>query len=43
MDKERGLLIDEGAIFHQEQIRERHEQYQVKLPFFFFRKIFSIL
>jgi len=34
MDKERGLLIDEGTIFHQEQIRERHEQYQVKLPFF---------
>ena len=30
MDKERSTLIDDGTIFHQDQLRERHEQYQVK-------------
>lgn len=31
MDKEREALMDDGPIFHGEQIRERLEQYQVKL------------
>ncbi len=38
-EKERGIAIDDGAIYYQEQLRERLEQYQVK---FFSRKIFFL-
>jgi hypothetical protein len=31
MDKDRETLIEDSGIFYQEQIRERLEQYQVKI------------
>jgi hypothetical protein len=34
LDKDREISIDDGAIFYQEQLRERLEQYQVKNKFF---------
>ena len=30
LEKDRGIGIDDGAIYYQEQLRERLEQYQVK-------------
>lgn len=30
LEKERDISIDDGAIFYQEQLRERLEQYQVR-------------
>jgi len=33
LDRDREISIDDGAIFYQEQLRERLEQYQVKIFF----------
>jgi hypothetical protein len=33
LDRDREISIDDGAIFYQEQLRERLEQYQVKIIF----------
>jgi hypothetical protein len=40
LDKDREISIDDGAIFYQEQLRERLEQYQVKTKIFFFKIFF---